>query len=332
MSSSTRSNKWLIGSRSNVLTCVESETVEAVKMILFLLFVCLLLVLPAQSFSTATVFESKSLPQNYLMASVGNGYIATVVYSDTVYLSGLFNGRGTTAPSHRARIPSTCDIQVRTNVPGKKEEVWSLDVSQGVFKYLLTAVNFTLKQNVYAHRVRQHVIVSEVSVSNSMNEDIQIAFDTNFNPSSQDIDFKMVSPSKMLKLNHFFPSTQNTYKAMQGYIKETEEPDSPRLGVAVVWTGVPRDPITVQRHSSSKWYFVTSISSSLNTKNFLQDAYTSYVSAMNDLDNLLGSHTKAWQEIWDQGRIELDGNLPLAQALYGSLYYILRLGMTCLFI
>ena len=293
-------------------------------MILFFLFVCWSLVLPSQCITTATVFESKSLPPNYLMASVGNGYISTVVYSDTIYLSGLFNGRGSTAPSHRARIPSTCDIQVRTNVPGKNDETWSLDVSQGVFQYLRTAVNFTLKQNVYAHRLRQHVIVSEVSVFNLMNEDIQIAFDTSFSPSSQDIDFKMVNASKIRKLNQVCPSTQNTYKAIQGYIKETEEPDSPRLGVAVIWTEVPREPITVPQKSSNKWYFVTSISSSLNTRSFLQDAYYSYVSAMEDLDNLLGSHTKAWQGIWEEGRIEMDGNLPLAQAVYGSLYYILR--------
>jgi trehalose/maltose hydrolase-like predicted phosphorylase len=293
--------------------------------VIFVVFACILSAIPVQSISTATVFETKSLPQDYLMASVGNGYIATVIYSDTIYLSGLFNGRGKTAPSHRARIPSTCDIKVRTNAHSE-QELWSLDVYKGVFNYSYTAVNFTLEQKVYSHRVREHVIVSEVSVSNSLNEDIEIAFDTNFNPTSQDIDFKMISPSRLrvLELNQNTSSSQNGYKAMQGYIKETEEPDSPSLGVAVVWTEVPRDPITVPRHSSNKRYFVTAISSSLNTQDFLQDAYKSYVSALNDLDGLLVSHVEAWKEIWDQGRVEMDGHLPLAQAVYGSLYYILR--------
>ena len=49
-----------------------------------------------------TVFETHTLPDDRrLMASVGNGYLATTVFSDTVYVSGVFNGRGNETPSHR---------------------------------------------------------------------------------------------------------------------------------------------------------------------------------------------------------------------------------------
>ncbi|KAK3750634.1 hypothetical protein QZH41_012817, partial [Actinostola sp. cb2023] len=295
-------------------------------LVIGLIFTLLTTIPGYESASTSTVFEAKHLPQNYLMASVGNGFIATNVYSDTVYASGIFNGHGTTSPSHRARIPSTCDITVKTNVPGEKTQLWRLDVAQGVFVYTLTAANFTLEQRVYAHRVRQHIIVSQVHVTNSQDEDILMAFDTSFRPISEDIDFKMVSSLELRQLELFqnTPSpSRNDYKAMQGYIKETEEPDSPRLGVAVVWTDVPRDPVNVPKHSQQKWYFVTSISTSLNTEDFLGDAYRSYASAVSNLDGLFQSHVQAWTEIWQQGRIEVEGNLAIAQAVYGSLYYIL---------
>lgn len=36
-----------------------------------------------------------------LNATVGNGYVATSVYSDTIYISGLFNGDSDVTPSHR---------------------------------------------------------------------------------------------------------------------------------------------------------------------------------------------------------------------------------------
>jgi hypothetical protein len=36
-------------------------------------------------------------------ATVGNGYLATAISSDIVYISGLFNGYNTTTPSHRAK-------------------------------------------------------------------------------------------------------------------------------------------------------------------------------------------------------------------------------------
>ena len=52
--------------------------------------------------SSSTVFEASTLPSDpALMASVGNGYLATNVFSDTVYVSGVFNGRGNSTPSHR---------------------------------------------------------------------------------------------------------------------------------------------------------------------------------------------------------------------------------------
>lgn len=34
-------------------------------------------------------------------------------------------------------------------------------------------------------------------------------------------------------------------------------------------------------------------------------------------------HRAAWQSLWNDGRIEVDGNLELSKIIYGSLYYIL---------
>lgn len=40
-----------------------------------------------------------------LLPEIGNGFIATLVGSDTIYAAGVFNGAAQSAPSHRARIP-----------------------------------------------------------------------------------------------------------------------------------------------------------------------------------------------------------------------------------
>lgn len=116
----------------------------------------------------ATNFESPSLSWDpRLNPSVGNGYLATTVFSDTVYVSGIFNGRGTKTPSHRARIPSTAAIIVRSNLTSNATvELFSLNVEQGVFYHRLVVENFTLEQKIYAHRVRQHVLVTEISLQN----------------------------------------------------------------------------------------------------------------------------------------------------------------------
>jgi len=45
--------------------------------------------------------------------------------------------------------------------------------------------------------------------------------------------------------------------------------------------------------------------------------------ANDDHDALFQSHTNAWAAIWKSGSIEIEGNLKLAKAVYGSFYYIL---------
>ncbi|EDO39683.1 predicted protein, partial [Nematostella vectensis] len=258
------------------------------------------------------VFEASELPTTDLMASVGNGYLATTVYSPTIYVSGVFNGRNTSSPSHRARIPSPCDISVRSNIPrDSTTNLYRLNVSEGVFHYYQTADKFQLEQKIYAHRVLEHVIVSELSVTNDREDDVAIVLDTRFNPkATSDIDFKIYTESV------------NDYKAMIGYIKEPEEPDSARIGVAVVWSDVP-GPTTIPKKSSKKWYFVTAVASSLDAQDFLHGAYNAYEEALRDPEGLLDSHVTAWEKLWGEGRVDMKGNLPLAQAVYGSLYYIL---------
>lgn len=46
-----------------------------------------------------------------LVPSIGNGYLATVFESDTLFISGVYNGNATEdRPSHRARIPGITSV------------------------------------------------------------------------------------------------------------------------------------------------------------------------------------------------------------------------------
>ena len=40
-------------------------------------------------------------------------------------------------------------------------------------------------------------------------------------------------------------------------------------------------------------------------------------------ETLLAEHKAAWKALWDTGRIDIEGDLEMAQAVYGSMYYIL---------
>ena len=267
----------------------------------------------------ATNFESSGLSWDpRLNPSVGNGYLATTVYSDTVYVSGIFNGRGTKTPSHRARIPSTASIVVRSNLTSNAtEELFSLNVDQGVFYHRLAVENFTLEQRMYAHRVHQHLLVTEIALQNKMCDTVSLFLTNVFGNQSGDIDFQRVDlPRKY----------QNDPKinAMSGYIRITEEPDSPREGVAVVWGDIPPRLLIKRSSQTQTFFFITAIATSLDAKDFVTSAREAYASAMEKPEKLLESHVQAWKELWDNGRIEVEGNLTLAQTISGSVYYTLR--------
>lgn len=267
----------------------------------------------------ATNFESSSLSWDpRLNPSVGNGYLATTVFSDTVYVSGIFNGRGTKTPSHRARIPSTAAIIVRSNLTSNATvELFSLNVEQGVFYHRLVVENFTLEQKIYAHRVRQHVLVTEISLQNNMRDTVSLFLTNVVGPPSADIEFQRDDVPR---------KSQNDPKinAMSGYIRITEEPDSRREGVAVVWGEIPPRLLIKPSAQTQTFFFITAIATSLDAKDFVTSAREAYTAAMEKPEELLESHVQAWREIWNDGRIEVEGNLTLAQTISGSLYYTLR--------
>ena len=40
-------------------------------------------------------------------------------------------------------------------------------------------------------------------------------------------------------------------------------------------------------------------------------------------DELYAEHVRTWGTVWSAGRVDVVGNLPLGQAIYGAYYYIL---------
>lgn len=268
---------------------------------------------------SSTVFTSNTLPEDErLMATVGNGYLATRIYSDSVFVSGVYNGRRR-EPSHRARIPSTVAIRmsleddtVATNT------LYSLDVGRGLFTHRVEGSGFSAEELIYAHRKLPNLLVVEVRVQNEQDEALKIALSKTQGKKSEDLDFTEVPKSKL-------PPDIPKLQAKYGSINTTEEAKSERVRVAVVWSKVP-ETLVIQPRTNQTFYYVTAIVSTLNTVGYLESAFSYYKEAMMlAKDNgLLASHTAAWAELCRQSGIEVEGDLKLAQAVHGSLYYILR--------
>jgi trehalose/maltose hydrolase-like predicted phosphorylase len=254
---------------------------------------------------------ASSEPEQNIMTSVGNGYVATVVGSDTVYVAGVYNGLHTRDPSHRARIPSTNAI----SIANATLVACAIDLAEAIYYRRLVwngHSEILIEQRFYAHRLYSSVLVNELFVDNTVNSNpspLILHLQVNSGSPSQDIDFKEV------KVN------DSSVRLQLGRTKVAEFPDSPLTDVAVMNTIVP-PYVAIPPRQKMTIYFLTVVRTSLDSKDPAQNATRDYYNAYSMRQQLAALHISEWQKLWD-ARIELQGNLRLAQVVNSSLYYIL---------
>ncbi|XP_071956538.1 protein-glucosylgalactosylhydroxylysine glucosidase-like isoform X2 [Antedon mediterranea] len=252
---------------------------------------------------SSTVFPSNSKQQ----PSVGNGYLATVIYSNTVYVNGLYNGKGTS--SHRARVPSTAAITASLQEsPVSASHFYILDVAKGVFVHQITTGDVKVSHTTYAHQVLNRLLVNQIIISRTSNksDEVTVKLDTNSLPNSTDINFKE-NPLK------------DNIRSMQGGIIVPEHDSTQVVTAYVYWTDVP-SCITLPKDVSARQYnFITSIS-----KTSGDEAYYFYTEGLKMTANneLYQNHVAAWETKWRNGHIDID-NVYLSRIIYSTMYYIL---------
>ncbi|KAJ8308422.1 hypothetical protein KUTeg_013296 [Tegillarca granosa] len=248
-----------------------------------------------------TILSTNSLPFfTKLLPTIGNGYIATVVKSDTIYRSDLFTGYNVT--SHRARIPATSNIEL-TFVSEKVTSLkYSLDMGRGMYIEEYKGEHFDIQIKMYAHRVLKGVLVTDLTVNTTVNLTVKLQS----NPGRASQDLQIVKNS----------STNESF-SFQAEPKQ-QEYNSAQNDAYVTYSKVPRD-ITFKSFTTTSHLFLTVISNDEgSTKDYLYEAYVAFMNG-----SLETSHTNAWIKSWEEGRIDLTGNIPLARVTYASYYYIL---------
>lgn len=172
----------------------------------------------AMTAGTPTRFVTDTLPTDHqrvtvrqskngtIMPSVANGYLGTVIYSDSVHVSGVFNGKAYSKKkpvypvyfyqhAHRARIPSTASIDFTVKgIQGKT--LYALDVLEGVFYKWFIADRLNLEQRIYAHRTRKNLLVVEISAKNNADREFLMGVSSNRGDSSVDIELKATESNR----------------------------------------------------------------------------------------------------------------------------------------
>ncbi|XP_026314471.1 protein-glucosylgalactosylhydroxylysine glucosidase-like [Hyposmocoma kahamanoa] len=260
----------------------------------------------------ARVFSTRNLPiDDRLMPSIGNGHIATNIFSDAVFMNGLYNGLK--GDSHRARIPAYANIRLDSPLTRHLfRPLYSLDTSEGAFKVRVDSDKSVIVQRTYAHRYYTRAIVNQIQVTPKPHSDPQIWVPISLmqGPESNDITFE--AP--------VFEIIENRESwSMCGETKESEDPvyqPAPEK-ICLYWTAVPNQ-LVVPQHSDTLFTFVMTADKKKDV------ARQEFVKVLQEEgDELYRKHVAEWQTTLQQAGIDIEGDLHLAKIVNGMWYYLL---------
>ncbi|KAM6073728.1 protein-glucosylgalactosylhydroxylysine glucosidase isoform 2-T3 [Chlamydotis macqueenii] len=253
------------------------------------------------------VFASASLPLDpRLLATVTNAYLGTRVYRDVLHVNGVYNGAA--GDTHRADVPSPVNVRMTAPGAGSLAETFALDTRTGTFSHELQSADYTATHRLYAHRSLVHLMAFSITIRRSARtaRPVTVRLQTPFVPESQDLD-----------LNRG-PDFQGAHYVFgQTLVPEVE--GGPRPTVHMLWTPVPQ-ALTLRGEEQERcWEFLTAVAES---EEEVKRSYSEGL-ALVAAGALHSSHARAWAALWRGCSVELDGPLPLRQALRGCLYYLL---------
>ncbi|XP_028034225.1 protein-glucosylgalactosylhydroxylysine glucosidase [Bombyx mandarina] len=263
------------------------------------------------------VFSTFRLPTNdRFMASIGNGHVAANVFSDTVYMNGLYNGNK--GESHRARIPNWANIRLNSTLSHiPYSPVYSLDTKEGAFKVRVDRERSIVTQRIFAHRYYTRAIINQIQVMakahaepNFVRHEIWIAIQLIPGPDSEDIGFKDPVPEII---------EGRTVRSTCGQTLKSEDIVYQPLPVevCVFWTSVP-DHLVAPQHGSRVFTFVMTADTNRTV------AREEMIRVLQeDGEELYDKHVAEWQKLHQQAHIEIEGNLKVAKVVNAIWYYFL---------
>jgi hypothetical protein len=275
---------------------------------------------------------------------VGNGFLAlemgpfvqafenTWPWRDagSLKLSGVYNGRNYSSPSHRAQLPNPCRVSLAAAPGGNFSTVGAaMDWELGIF-YNRTLVSglpgcmqpTTVEFRAYAHRALRELLVCEVSAASATGDaswaGCTVPVEWPVSPASPDADLQESHPlppaavysgSTLLAEEEGFP-LRALALAFDAWAAASPTslaftPAAPTLTVCAV----ARSDLDVARGASP--------SAVAQAATATWQAYSAQGSAA-----LLASHASAARAMWAGGGVELSGNASLAAVVNASLHDI----------
>ncbi len=267
--------------------------------------------------------------QQHIMPEVGNGYVGVQahgrpsVVGDYLMVGGVYNGRADSAdkeldgPSHRAKIPSFLpSIAGATAAQVAADTALDMERATFITRGTVAADEVAVEQRLYAHWTRPHLLVQEFQLT-ATEAGAEVAFTEPLQESlwTSGPDFE----------GHALTPAKPGLRIVEGQTRISETTTSNTTRVVIIST-TPA-PVAVAAHTTLTVYVLHAIVTSLNGTNDFADLVTEGMALHHAgtvaASQLWDEHTEAWGQRWSAGRIEIGGDLALAQTTNSSLYFLL---------
>ena len=267
--------------------------------------------------------------QQHIMPEVGNGYVAVQAHArpsivgDYLMVGGVYNGRADSGdkeldgPSHRAKIPSFLpSIAGATAAQAAADTALDMERAAFITRGAVAAGNVVVEQRLYAHWTRPHLLVQEFRLT-AADAGAEVAFtEPQQEPlwtSGPDFEGRTLTPPK------------RGLRIVEGQTRISETTTTNTTRVVMVSTAPV--PVVLGAHTTQTVYVLHAIVTSLNgTTDFADlvvEAVAHHDAGTEVASKLWEEHTEAWRQRWSAGRIEIGGDLALAQITNSSLYFLL---------
>lgn len=284
-------------------------------------------------FAAHTYFDINDKPV------LANGHVGYVPLGDSIYMNGLFNGYIKTS-SHRARVPNFANIYFEScgsaHTANKSRCSYKMDAKRALFQTNadIFGGNVTVEQTQYAHRYFDRAIVNTIELNSKYvvaNGTSHLTINIHFRKISTYLFF---SESYRLNINREWNGWSEDLilgDVITGIIADrevvlvaatTQTSEDPiyQNGLSKVFILYERIPKSIQipsGHLSVSFTWLTIIHHSADDMEELFER----LHAMS-ADDLLKSHTREWNDFWEENGISVHGNDELSKSIQSSLYAI----------
>uniref|UniRef100_A0A336MPP1 CSON002234 protein n=1 Tax=Culicoides sonorensis TaxID=179676 RepID=A0A336MPP1_CULSO len=255
------------------------------------------------------VLEADSIIDRKVNPVLANGHIGFTVFDTSIYMNGLYNGKG--EKTHRARIENhanfqtdLCNTKKRMSVPKCR---YHFNIRTGIFEVIYDSAEFKIKHEVFPHRFYTRTIVNRFMVERKNSKD-EIRIPVTMNPG--DIGLDMTFPKHDIYNVASFNVTIESGHTLE--VENIYEKEPQKLTFA--FTNVKELYLPVGDYKLTMLAFMTIDHEEANVRKEIARAIQDSM--------VVEKHEKEWISFWDKFDIEVESRIELAPKVRSSIYYV----------